>query len=96
MFVFQVARDDMPMQVRGEIAQAGKIDLVRIHCLAYRCFDSKYSRHQVCSLGDGQVGHFLDMLPPDHPAETGIIGIFNHDHPAVCILPEQDTASLIT
>jgi len=47
------------------------------------------------SVGSGKIGHFLDVLPPDHAAETGIVGILDQHHTAGFILPEQGAACLI-
>ena len=95
MFVMFVARNDMPMQMRGHVAEAGEIDLVRMHHLSYRRFDGKYGCHEMPSFGSGQIGHLFDMLLPDHKAEAGVVGIRNQHHTTSFILPEQCAANLI-
>ncbi len=83
------------MQVRGKVAEAGEIYFIRPHHFAYRRFDGEYGCHQMRSFGSGKIGHFLDVLLPDHAAETGIVGILNQHCPATVILPEQCAANLI-
>lgn len=90
-----VARNDMPMQMRGHIAEAGEIDLVRMYHLSYRRLDGKYGRHDMPLFGSGQIGHFFDVLFPDHTAEAGVVGIRNQHHTASFILPEQCAANPI-
>src|SRR5450759_728521 len=95
MFVMFVARNDMPMQMRGHVAEAGEVDLVRMYHLSYRCFDGKYDRHEMPSFGSGKICHFFDVLIPDHTAEAGVVGIRNQHHTTSFILPEQCAANLI-
>jgi hypothetical protein len=90
-----VARDDMPMQMRSHVAEAGEIDLVRMYHLSYRRFDGKYGCHEMPSFGSGQIGHLFDVLLPDHTAEAGVVGIRNQHHTTSFILPEQFAANLI-
>jgi hypothetical protein len=88
------ARNDMPMQMRSHIAEAGEIDLVRMHHLSNRRFDGKYGRHEMFPFVSGQIGHLFDVLPPDHTAEAGVVGIRNQHYTASLILPEQCAAHL--
>jgi hypothetical protein len=90
-----IARNDMPMQMRSQVTEAGEIDFVRPHHFAYHCFDSKYDCHQMYSFGSGKISHFLDVQLPDYSTETRIVGILDPHHAASFILPEQCTAHLI-
>lgn len=95
MFVVFVARNDMPMQMRSHIAEAGEIDLVRMYYLSYRRFDGKYGCHEMPPFGSGQIGHLFDVLLPDHTAEAWVVGIRNQHYTTGFILPEQCAANLI-
>jgi hypothetical protein len=62
------ARDDMPMQVRHLVPQAGNIHLRWREELDQRPLQSEYDAHQVHTLRRSQVMHFFHMLSPNDSA----------------------------
>jgi hypothetical protein len=80
---------DMPVQVGRHVAQAGKIDLVRLHQFSNRRFNREYNPDEVRAVAFRKIGHFPDMSVPDHPAKPRIIR-FVHSHDATpFVAPEQ-------
>ncbi len=83
------AWNHMPMQMRHHIAQAGQVDLVRLHDCADGYFSTDYPVEQVCPVGWSEIAHFTHMLFPDDAAETGIAGFFNQQNPEQGIFVQQ-------
>lgn len=71
MGVVSKTRNDMPMQVRREIAQTRQIHLVRRQQRAQRRLRCRHDRHTVSAIGGGKVCELRNMLVPDHPAKSG-------------------------
>ena len=94
MRVIRETRDDMPMQVRNQIAQAREIDLVRFEHHAQRLLDGPYHAHAMQLFGSGKVGHFLDMSIPDNAAEAGIIRIGDQCGATPLVAPQDFAANL--
>lgn len=83
------------MQVRYDIAEAGQIDLVRLHDRPHGSFGGDYDIQQMLALSNCQVGHFLNMAMPDHPAKAWKGRAFNAadtDNTATVILPKDRAA----
>ena len=85
----------MPMQMRHCIAQAGKIDFVRLYYQPYRGFDSEYRSHELQAFRGSKIRHFLDMTVQDHTAETAILRVVYQYHTTKIILPKQFTARCV-
>jgi hypothetical protein len=78
-----------------DIAEAGKIDLVRLHYLAYRSFGSGQDMLQMQAICAGKIGHLAHMGTPDNAAETrkGLsFGASGADDAAPLVLPEDFAA----
>ena len=75
----------MPMQVGGQIAQAGDIHFFWLQRLAQCTFQPEHGIHEHLAVCSGQVGEFLDMFVPDHTAKSRVgraVGARNaHDAP---------------
>lgn len=71
MGVVGKAGDDVPMQVRYDVAKAGKVDFAGAQDLAHGAFDLKYGVHQVLAFGFVEVGHFGVVGVPDDAAKGG-------------------------
>ena len=82
------------MEVRGKVAEAGKIDFIGPHYVAQGRFHGKHGCHQMRSFESGKIGHFLYMLRPDYAAEARIVGIIGQHYPAARVLPEEGAANL--
>lgn len=93
MFVVAIAWNDMPVQVRCHIAEAGEIDFMRLHHLAHGTLDSKNCVHHFGTQLYGKVSHFLDVGVPDNAAEAGVIGIVDQYYAAMLTAPEQRFSS---
>ena len=98
MAIVAPPRNDMPMQVRYDIAKAGKIDFVRMDQAAKHAFDSQYHSHQVLNLARRQIAHFGTMLVPDNPTKPWkrlLLCTFNLHHTASAVLPYQFAAKRV-
>ena len=89
MAIALMARNHMPVQVRRRVAEARKVDLVRIQELAERGFSCKYRIHEAHALGRLKVGHLLHVPFEDHPAIARVVQIVDQDDSAKTVLPEQ-------
>lgn len=81
------ARNDMPMQVRREIAQTGKIDLVRRELFTQHRLNRKHHLHTVRAVCGSQISHFRDMRCPDHTAIAWIIRLIDEHDAAAGVFP---------
>ena len=91
MAVVAPARDDVPMEMRGHIAETGEIDLVGLHRLAQRMFDAHDDIHQVLCLRRRKIAHFADMYVPDNPTvarKIRLVAMRDQHHATKIILPE--------
>ena len=89
------ARNDMPMQMRHDVTEAGKIDLVRAHQFAHGGFGCGDDIEQVTAFDCGKVGHLSYMLAPDDATKawkSRALATANADDAAPVILPEDFAA----
>ena len=77
----------VPMHVRRQIAETREVDLVRLKHLAQCLLNGEYHAHAMMLPRAAQIGHFPDVLVPDHPAEAGVIRIDDQDHATVLVAP---------
>ena len=77
MAVILPARDDVPMQMRRHVAEAGQIDLVRNKKLANDLFDGEDDAHQGMAYRGFEVAHLSDMSLPDDAAKARVMRIVN-------------------
>ena len=89
MGIVAKARDDVPMQVGNEIAQAREVDLVRPEPVAQRDLDLENDAHQVRALAKIEIAHLGDMPLPDHTAIAGIFRLVHQNDAAACVAPQQ-------
>ena len=85
----------MPMQMRHCIAQAGKIDFVRLYYQPYRGFDSEYRSHELQAFRGSKIRHFLDMTVQDDAAEARIVRVIDPYHAVKVGLPQNLAARLV-
>ena len=75
------SRDDVPVQVRRQIAETGDIHFLRPQRLPQRGLQREYRVHKYLTIRRREIGEFPDMLVPDNAAETGIGGTISTAHP---------------
>jgi hypothetical protein len=80
MRVVSVARDDMPVQVRHDIAQTGDVDFRRRHRFAHGQFDLVQGFVEEQAVFLRQVVHLAHVIAPDHAAKARIAGVVDQDH----------------
>ena len=90
MTIVNPTRDEMPMEMRHDITEAGQIDFVGLEDLAQQGFDLPYNGHEVVPIGAIEVGHFCNMAAPNHPTKSG------EDMPLATLINQNDTHTLIT
>ena len=88
------SRDDVPVQMRHNIAETGEIDFFRRKQLAQQSLDNIDDAHQPCAIRLGEVRHFLRVVIEDDPAESGVIGIAREHHAPKAVVPEHFATSL--
>jgi hypothetical protein len=89
MAIELMARNHVPVQMGRDVAQARKVDFVRIEESAERGFGCEYRIHEPCAFGRLKVGHLLHVPLEDHPAKAGIIRIVDEHNAAEPVAPEQ-------
>ena len=89
MAIALVARNHVPVQVARDVAEARKVDLVRIEELAEHRLGREHRVHEPRALGRLKVGHLLHVPLEDHPAKAGIIRIVDQHNAAKSVAPEQ-------
>ena len=89
MAIALMARNHVPVQVSREVAEARKVDLVRIEERAERLLRCEDRLHEPCALGRLEVGHLLYVPFQDHPAKPGIVRIVDQHNAAEPVAPEQ-------
>lgn len=89
MWVVGKTRNDVPMQVRDLVSEAGEVDFVRVHQGTQAAFDSKHHVHEMTPRKNIQIAHFGDVLIPDDLKIAGIGGIVGCDNAATPILPDK-------
>lgn len=92
MRIVAEAGNQMPVQMRHHIAEAGQVDFLGLHHFTQRGFDLTHGAHQGRPVFYRQIGHFLDVCIPDHAAEARVIGICNQ-YDAQLLIAEQDFAA---
>ena len=80
------------MDMRGHVAEAGKIDFVGIKQLAHNGFDRKNNLHQLIPFVFGQIAHFPNMPLKNYATEAGILCIGDPHNATKRTLPDQLTA----
>jgi len=91
--VIEVTGDEMPVQVRDHVAEAGQVDLLGAVAFAQRNLDRHQDVEAVALFGRRQVTHLGDVLVPDQAAVAGVIRIVDTNHPAACVVPEHRLAN---
>ena len=71
MAIVMPARDDVPVQMRRHVAEAGEVHLVRSEKRADDLLDGKNHIHQGMALARIEIGHLANMGSPDDPAKPG-------------------------
>lgn len=80
MAIIMPARDDVPMQMRRQVAQAGEIHLVGSEQGTDDSLDCENDVHQRLALGRFEIGHLAHMGGPDNPAKARVAGVVDkHD-----------------
>ena len=94
--VIEEPRNDMPVQVWREIAEAGQVYFFRAQRQPQCRLQREYRIHENFSVGGAQIGHFLYVCVPDNAAKTGIccaIGTV-HSHHAPFIAANDEFAAV--
>ncbi len=86
--------DDVPVQMRHDIAETGEIDFFRRKQFAQQSLDHIDDAHEPRAIRPGEVRHFLRVLIEDDPAESGVIGIAHEHHAREAVVPEHFSTSL--
>lgn len=89
MAIGLLAGNHVPVQVLRDVAEARKVDLVRIQDLPESGLRCKYRIHEPCALGRLKVGHLLHVPFEDHPAKARVVRVADQDNAAKPVLPEQ-------
>ena len=79
----------MPVQMRNDITETGKIDLVRCIALTHGCLNGKNNRHQYATRCRIEITHFPDMGIPDNPAKPGLRRVVDPHNTAMHRLPKN-------
>jgi len=96
MAIILPPRNDVPVQVRDDIAKTGQIDLVRGKQLPHHRFDSENNLHQIMSSVLRQIAHFTHVICPDHAAKARIERITDPNDATVPGLPEECSSGFDT
>ena len=89
MAIALLAGNHVPVQVLREIAEARKVDLVRIQELPEGGLGREYRIHEPFALGRLKVGHLFHVPFEDHPTKARVVRIVDQDDAAKPVLPEQ-------
>jgi hypothetical protein len=88
--VVREARDHVPVHVRHHVAEAGQVDLVRLHHAAHRALHCVHDAHQMCPLGLAEIGELGHVRAPDHAAEARVVVLGRReDDPQHVVLPQH-------
>ena len=68
MPVIVEAWNNVPVQVRDQIAQTGEVDFVGLQQLAQRLFNDENDMHEVVLLCGRKIAHFAYVCVPDDAA----------------------------
>ncbi len=90
-----VAGNDVPVQVRHDVAQRGQVDLAGLQLPAQHLFGQRHGVHAVLALGGGEVGKLGHMRVPDDAVEGGKARLVGADEAQVLALPDQLAARLV-
>jgi hypothetical protein len=78
--VVRMAGNDVPVQVRHLIAEAGEVDLVRRHRLALSGLDREHHLHDPLPLQRVEVAHLTHVRVRNDADKAGMVGIVDeHD-----------------
>jgi len=89
MTIALMARNHVPVQMGRDVAEARKVNLVRIEQRAEHGLGCEDRIHEPCAFGWLKVGHLLHVPLEDHPAKAGIIRIVDQHHAAEPVASEQ-------
>jgi len=90
VFALCKAGDNVPVQVRYDVAQAGQIDFGREQHPAHRCFSAPHRRHHFLPRFGGQIRHLGHMVAPNHAAKRGCGGrVVYGNHTQAAVLPQH-------
>src|SRR5690242_15595116 len=88
MRIVDVARNDVPVEMGHDVAEAREIDLVRLQLLTQHRLYREHYVHEMRTLRFGKIGHFLHVCAPDHAAEPGIARLLDIDDAQPRVLPQ--------
>jgi len=83
------AWNHMPVQVRHGVPEARKVHFERAKRFPYRLLHCNNHSHELFAFGIREVAHLADVTRADYTAEPGVIIVFDADHTAQLVLPEQ-------
>ncbi len=89
MTVIAPTRNDVPVHMRNDVAEAGKVDLVRTEERTQGALDAENGFHQPRLLSRIQIRHLSDMTLENYPAKTRIVGISHANDATEIICPKQ-------
>jgi hypothetical protein len=78
----------------NHVPETGQIDLMWRKQLANDRLDPKDDLHQMISRHRIEVGHFLNVRVPDHPAKTRVMRVIDPYDATGIRLPEDSPSSL--
>jgi hypothetical protein len=94
--IFNEARDHMPVQMRGHIAQRGQVDFVGLEAVPQCRLNCEDRMHKIVTIGGRKIGHFTHMRVPDDTAKTGIIGFVDPNDAHAAAAPENFASIALT
>jgi len=89
MAIVMPARNDVPVQMRRHVAEAGEIHLVGSEKRAHDLLDGENHIHQGNALARIEIGHLANVGGTHDPAKPGVIGIIDEHDAAGRRLPED-------
>lgn len=87
--ILRPARDDMPVDVWGNVAQAGEVDLVRIDETTQNRFDGEYNPHHLLLFLTRQIAHFTFVAIEDDSAVSRVVCFFDQNDTTQRTLPDR-------
>ena len=92
MRVVDVARDQMPVQMRRHVAEARDIHLLRGEDRALHFLDRENNAHERRAFFGREVGELPGVRVPDHADKARIVGLVDRDDAYAAIVVDQTPA----